>query len=62
MNYFIFIGYLKTGRGEGRVSSEPYEPPSGEPSEPPLDPPLKISSLKIYNVHPLHRIANKFVN
>ena len=30
-NYFIFIGYLKTGGGEGG---------SNEPLEPPLDTPL----------------------
>ena len=29
-NYFIFIGYLKTGRGKGG-SSEPPEPPLGLP-------------------------------
>ena len=29
-NYFIFIGYLKTGAGRG----------SSEPPKPPLDPPL----------------------
>ena len=32
-NYFIFIGYLKTGGGEGG---------SNEPPEPPLDPPLVL--------------------
>ena len=42
-NYFIFIGYLKTGGGGGGREGVRANP------EPPLDPPLNFST-KIYAV------------
>ena len=38
-NYFIFIGYLKTGNGGGG---------SSEPRDPLLDPPLTYANLHMY--------------
>ena len=40
-NYFIFIGYLKTGDGGG----------SSEPRDPLLDPPLTHANLHMYCSH-----------
>ena len=39
LNYFIFIGYLKTGEGDGG---------SSEPLESALDPPLNRTRRKLY--------------
>ena len=42
LNYFFFIGYLKTGDREGGSSTS-------EPPEPPLDPPVTNDTVPHFN-------------
>ena len=45
-NYFIFIGYLKTGGGGGGGGGGGEEVGSSDPPEPPLDP-LLYCDIKV---------------